>query len=130
MRRPLALLGVVAALAVSGCSNAALKNTQVLDVDSGAHLDPTGSFTVAAAWNLTYTFDCSSEISQRLAGADTVSLTVFDSDDQSYNFEHPMVSASGRSGGSTLHFSRGGTFFIDVTSSCSWRVVVVDLDGA
>ena len=122
-------MALVAALALAGCSNQLLKNTQVLDVDSSLHVDPTGSFTVAAAWDLKYTFDCSSQLSQRLIPAGQVTLTVFDSDDQSFNAEHPNLTASGRSGGSTVHFSRGGTFYVQVTSPCSWRVVVTDLAG-
>lgn len=129
MRRACALLPAILLLTLSGCSSQLLKNTQVLDVDSSLHVDPTGSFTVAAAWNLKYTYDCSSQVSQRVANAGHLTLAVFDSDDQSYNFEHPTVSASGRSGGSTLHFVRGGTFYVSVTSVCSWRVVVVDLEG-
>ena len=128
-RRLLAATALLATLLLSGCSNRLLKNTQVLDVDSSLHIDPTGSFTVAAAWDLRYTYDCSSQLSRQVGNAGHISLSVLDSDDQSYNFEHPSVSASGRSGGATLHFTMGGTFYVQVTSVCSWRVVVTDLNG-
>jgi hypothetical protein len=130
MRRALLPIAAVLITAVlSGCSGQGLKNTQILDVDSTLKVDPTGSFTVAGAWDLKYTFDCSNQQSQRLLNANQVALTVFNSDDDSLNSEHATAGAKGRSGGTTLHFTRGGTFYVLVETVCSWRVVVLDLNG-
>jgi hypothetical protein len=130
MRGALLAIAVLMTAVLSGCSGKLLTTTQILDVDSTLRLDPTGSFTVGGAWDLKYTFDCSSQQSQRILNAGQVTLTVFDSDDDSLNFEHPKVTATGRSGGARLHFTRGGTFYVLVETVCSWRVVVVDLNGA
>jgi hypothetical protein len=130
MRAALLPMAALMTAVLSGCSGQLLKNTQILDVDSSIHVNPTGSFTAGAAWDLKYTFDCSNQQSQRILNAGQVTLTVFDSDDDSLNFEHPTATAKGRNGGATLHFTRGGTFYVLVETVCSWRVVVLDLNGA
>lgn len=130
MTRWMAPVIVLALVALSGCSGQLLKTSQIMDIDSSLRIDPTGSFTVAASWDLKYTYDCSSQKSQGLASANQVTITVYNSDDDSLNAEHPTIVAHGRSGGATLHFKRGGTFYAQIDTVCSWRVVVVDLNGA
>ncbi len=130
MRGLIVLATLPLLLGLGGCSGQLLKTAQVMDLDSSLHINPTGSFTVAAAWDLKYTYDCSSQHSQGLLKANKATVIVYNSDDDSLNAEHPRVTAQGLSGGATVHFKRGGTFYAEVDTVCSWRVVVIDLNGA
>lgn len=119
-------IAVCATLCLAGCNTQALSAAEVLSVDSSQGVDPTGNFTVLGHWGLAYAFDCSREQSEGVAGADRFAMSVYNADDQSLASEHPQVSAISRKGGTTMHFARGGTYFVQVDSACDWRLSVED----
>ena len=129
MRR-LLLVPLLALTGLAGCSGQLLKQSQIMDIDNNLHINPTGSFSVDRSWDLKYSYDCSAQKSQGLTGADRVTVIVFNSDDDTYNAEHGRVTVRGTRGAETLHFKRGGTFYVQMDTVCSWRVVVLDLNGA
>ena len=119
MRRALLAL---AAVLLTACSTQLLSSSQVLDIDSAQGIDPTGNFTVTGAWDLAYTYDCSRQRSEGLGGADGFSFTVFNSDDHSLASEHPELKVKGRNGRGTLHFKRGGIYYVRIDSICDWTL--------
>jgi hypothetical protein len=121
MKRILATALAVPVLA--GCSTT-LASTEVLSIDNTQNVDPTADFTVDGSWDLSYHWDCSSQQSEGVAGADRAEFDIINSDDDTLDSEHPMVVVKGRSGGSSVHFVRSGTFHILVTTPCSWRLAV------
>ena len=121
MRR--AFLAALALPLLAACSTT-LSQSEVLSVDSSANINPTANFAVQGSWDVTYNYDCAEQQSEGTAGANRIELDVINSDDNSLNSEHPIVKATGRSGSSTVHFHRGGTFDIKVVTPCSWRLSV------
>ena len=114
-------------LVLTGCNLQALSAAEVVSIDSTQGVDPTGNFTVPGRWDLSYNWDCSRELSQGVAGADRFDMTVYNADDASLAAEHPQVTVLKRKGGSTMHFQRGGTYYVQVDSACDWRLSVEDL---
>jgi hypothetical protein len=113
-------------LCIAGCNTQALTAAEVLSIDSAQGVDPTGNFTVPGRWDLTYAWDCARAQSQGVAGANRFAMTVYNADDKSLAAEHPQVTALSRKGGSTMHFGRSGTYFVQVDSACDWRLSVED----
>jgi hypothetical protein len=121
--------GGLALLALQGCNAQLLTQTDVLDVDNFQAINPTGNFTLAGTWDLKYAFDCSKQRSQGLAGLNQFGMTVYNSDDDSANAEHPTLNLKGSKGGATIHFKRGGTFRVKIDSRCDWRISVIDTNS-
>lgn len=117
------LLAAIALSVLPACSTT-LASDEVLSIDSSMNVNPTADFAVQSTWTLAYHWDCSSQISEGTAGANGLSFTVVNSDDDTLNSEHPSLDLKGRSGGSTLTFHRGGTFRIHVETACDWRLTV------
>jgi hypothetical protein len=123
------------------CNTQLLTQTNVLDEDSSLSGSTTGfttaSFSVASTWDLTYTYDCRRQLTEKLVGANGFEVIVYNADDRipntdlsSGNSEHPDTVVVGKKGSSTIHFKRGGTFYLKVASLCDWRVSVVDTAGS
>ena len=112
---------------VAACNGNLLATSQILDVDSTQGIDPTGNFAVNGAWELKYSWDCARQASEQVADINRFGLIVYNSDDDSTDYEHPELHLKGPRGGATLRFSRGGEFYVSVDSPCDWRLQVVDL---
>lgn len=121
-------VALLSLLTLTACSTT-VSNNEVLSIQSSQNVDPTADFAVQHTWDLTYHWDCSSQLSEGTAGADGIRFTVINSDDDSLNSEHPSLDLKGRSGGSTLKFHRGGTFRVDVVTPCDWRLSVDEEDA-
>ena len=122
---------LLAALSLSmlpACSTT-LSHNEVLSIESSQNVNPTADFAVQQTWDLTYHWDCSSQLSEGTAGADGMQFTVINSDDDSLNSEHPSLDLKGRSGGSTLTFHRGGTFRVHVVTPCDWRLAIDEVSS-
>jgi hypothetical protein len=115
------LVAALALTTLTACSTT-VANNEVLSLESSQNVDPTPNFAVQHAWTLAYHWDCSSQLSEGTAGADGMQFTVINSDDDTLNSEHPLLSLKGRSGGATLTFHRGGTFRVKVVTPCDWRL--------
>ena len=121
---------VLMAFAVGGCNAQLLTQSNILDLDSNQMVDPTGNFTLAGSWELKFNYDCSKQHSEGMAGLDRVDLIVYNSDDNSTNFEHPEVHLTGRKQNEVLKFKRGGTFHVYIDTQCDWRLSVIDTNGS
>ena len=85
---------------------------------SGSGSKTTESFTTAGAWNLTYSYDCSSF-------GDRGNFQVFIyNGDGSMSFSNSGVNQLGASGSDTDYYHTGGTFYLEVNSECSWHIQV------
>lgn len=89
----------------------------LLDI-SGSGSKTTESFTAAGAWNLTYSYDCSTF-------GDRGNFQVFIyNGDGSMSFSNSGVNQLGASGSDTDYYHTGGTFYLEVNSECSWHIQV------
>ena len=126
MKRLLVLALLLSTL--PACSTT-VSNDEVLSIESSQNVNPTADFAVQRRWDLSYHWDCSSQLSEGTAGADGMRFTVINSDDDTLNFEHPSLDLKGRSGGATLKFHVGGTFRIHVVTPCDWRLAVDEVSS-
>jgi hypothetical protein len=128
------LLGLLAAglmaVSVGGCNTQLLSKSDILDLDSNLHVDPSGNFTVPGTWELKYSYDCSKQKSEGLADLNRYDMIIYNSDDQSTNFEHPEIHLTGSRHDEVLKFSRGGTFKIFIDTRCDWHFSVIDTGGS
>lgn len=115
------------ATTVAGCKSRLLTTTQILDIDSGSKRAQTAPFNVLGTWDMTYSFDCQRQHTEGLKDLDRFDLTVYNSDDDSTSFESPEQHDRAAKGGQTVHYTRGGWYYIKVDSPCDWRLEVVQL---
>ena len=124
MRR---LACVLTCFLLAGCSTGLLHSSVVLDTDS-TQLPP-GQVVLPGAWTLKYSWDCSRQAVQGISQIDRFDLVVYNDDDFSTNFEHPELHLTGRRGGGTLDFKRGGAFKPVVDTPCDWTLKVTDVSS-
>lgn len=119
------IAGAVFALALAACGQTGPR-PPVVDLDSGSHAITTGPFQVPGTWDVKYSWDCSKQHSEGLKSLDRLELDVYNSDDDSTAFETPVINGTGSSGGSTVHYQRGGWYYINIACPCDWRLQVID----
>ena len=74
----------------------------------------TDRFTVGSTWAISWQFDCSK------AGSDnTFKLAV-----QGSSYTLPIIK-SGLSGSDTTYFHQPGTYYIELTTQCAWKIAVL-----
>jgi hypothetical protein len=127
MMRRLALL-LAAAWALSACGPT--QQINFVDMDSGQNRSTSAPFNPTGTWDMTYSWDCKRQHSEGIKDLDRLSLTVYNSDDDSTAFETPEVSVKGSSGKSTVHYKRSGWYYITIDSPCDWRLQAVDTSKA
>lgn len=121
MRRVLLALPLLLLLAACGGSRL---DATLLDGDGQGDQYST-AFEPPGAWSLSYTWDCSTARSQNPTVSTSFAFVVFDADDTSLAAEHPTLVRNGLKGSGTLRFSRGGAYYVHVTSPCDWRLKAV-----
>lgn len=122
MRRALGLclVGLLCPLMLSCGSGSSLERLLIDAEGQGdgvtTHFEPPGPWTVSYSW------DCRTQRSQGVQGADHFTLTVYNADDKTYVYADPITAKSGLRGSGTLQYSRAGSFYMSVQSVCTWRV--------
>ena len=119
-----------AVLAGSGCNVALLQTATLVDTDSAISSGNTGHFVAPGTWAVKTSYDCSRQDSEGVLNTNHMTIRVYNADDDSLSFEHPLTTLKGRSGKRVLTFKRGGPFYITVESACDWNLQVIDRSGA
>jgi len=117
------LLLPLAALLLAACGDSRLDATLIDYENQGDGQVP--YFEPPAGWSLAYTWDCSTERSQNPTVSAQFAFVVFNADDTSLASEHPTLQREGLKGSGTLHYARGGAYYIRVTSPCDWRIKTI-----
>lgn len=86
----------------------------------GTGLTATEPFEADAAWDVTYTYDCSS------AGAEPEFALFVQREGQPVNVLAQNEDATGASGERSARWPHGGTYSLKVDSPCAWTVRVVE----
>lgn len=119
-RRAAALAALAVLLPACGGSNV----QHLLDTSASGNAD-TSAFRPKGAWDLVYSWDCSSAAARHTPDASTFSFTVLNADDDTLAAQQPTTARTGRSGKGTLHYTRSGPYYVEITTVCDWRVQVV-----
>jgi len=89
---------------------------QALLTLAGSGTKQTQTFTAAGDWDLNWTYDCS-----QAGNNGNFIVTVYNADG-SVSFENTPVNQMGASGNDIQHYHKGGKFYLDINSECSWTV--------
>lgn len=89
---------------------------QVLLDLSGNGTKQTQVFTAGGDWDLNWDYDCSN-----FGYQGNFIVSVYNKDG-SVSFENTLVNQMGKSGADVQHYHKGGTFYLDINSMCSWHV--------
>lgn len=89
---------------------------QVLLDLQGSGTKSTQKFTAASDWDLNWSYDCSNFGTQ---GNFMVQIT---NGDGSYSYDNQAVNQLGAKGTDVEHYHKGGTFYLQISSECSWQV--------
>ncbi len=100
--------------ASSSPSTVATSLGSLLDV-SGTGPKITGRFVAKAGWDMAWSYDCG----QNAGG---FSATVYEANNQ-ISFNASGVSDFGARANGVKHYTTPGTYFLQISSSCSWHVV-------
>jgi hypothetical protein len=120
-----AAVGLALSLLAAGCTSdssgepsavAGSQGPQTLLEAKGVGLDATEAFEADAAWDATYTYDCSA------AGADPEFTLLVLREGQPVNV---LAQVDGASGEHSVRWPHGGTYSLQVDSPCAWTVRVV-----
>jgi len=76
-------------------------------------------FVVAGNWDLYWAYDCT-QFSQG-------NFTVYIYEDSRLSFETGSVTQFGAKGSDVVHYHNGGTYYVQVISSCAWNLKGVNL---
>lgn len=120
---------VVALLAGTACNVALLQTATLVDTDSAINSGNTGHFAAPGAWAIKAGYDCTRQDSESVLNTDHMTIRVYNADDDSMSFEHPITTLTGRVTKRTISFRRGGAFYITVESACDWNLQVLDRSG-
>lgn len=71
-------------------------------------------------WDLHWTYDCS-----RTGGTGIFVVDVYGAD-RTPDFKHPGVSEQGDKDSGVYHVPERGHFYLDMTTTCSWTVKVLE----
>lgn len=96
----------------------------VLDTSGSGNAD-TSTFRVQAAWDLQYSWDCSGAAARHVPDAGKFSFIVLNADDNTLAAQQPQTARTGTRGSGTLHYTRSGPYYAEVTTVCDWRVQVL-----
>ncbi len=119
-RRALALAALAVLLPACGGSS----EQHLLDDSSSGNAD-TATFRAQGAWDLQYSWDCSAAKARHTPDADKFSFVVLNADDNTLAAQQPQTARTGAGGKGTLHYTRSGPYYIEVTSVCDWRIQVL-----
>ena|SRR5579864_5377211 len=115
----LVLLMVIAAVLAGTSHNTTTgqSNPQVIMDKSGSGNFKTPSFTTSGGWEIDWSYDCSN-----LGHSATFQVTVYES---ASNSQVDIAAiALGTQGPGVAFEDQGGTYYLQVSSECSWHVIV------
>jgi len=119
-RHAVALAALAGLLAACGGS----AEQHLLDTSSSGNAD-TSTFRTQAAWDLQYSWDCSAARARHTPDADKFGFIVLNADDNTLAAQEPQTARSGKGGNGTLHYTRSGPYYVEVTTVCDWRIQVL-----
>lgn len=99
-------------------STAPAAQQTLLDI-TGSGTKQTAQFTAAGNWDLNWTYDCSS-----FSGGSGNFITSVFNKDGSPSIDNSDVNQLGAKGADVQHYYKGGTFYLNINSECSWHVTV------
>ena len=109
-------LVVSVVIALSSIAMAARAPAPVLK-DKGVGEKQTQKFRVKKDWALSWTYDCS-------PAKQGIFMIWVNEEDGTTAYEQMSVEKVGGIESGVDHFHRGGTYFLDIDTSCSWQVSV------
>ncbi len=89
---------------------------QVLLDLSGSGSKSTQKFTAGGDWDLNWTYDCSN-----FGGKGNFQVFIYNGDG-SMSFENSAINQLGSKDSGTEHYHKGGTYYLEVNSECSWTL--------
>ena len=92
-----------------------------LDVSGTGNASEMFAVTGQRGWNAEWSYDCS-----KTGGRGVFVLDVFNAD-RTPDFVHPGISEEGDSDSGVYHVPQSGRFYLDVTTTCAWKLKVVEL---
>ena len=123
------MVALVLGLVATGCTSGSTSEPSAADGSPaprtlldvrGTGLTDTKPFEADAAWDVTYTYDCSS------AGAEPEFALLVQREGQPVNVLARNEDAAGASGERSARWPHGGTYSLKVDSPCAWTVRVVE----
>ncbi len=87
---------------------------------SGSGTNSTRTFTVSGDWDLSWSYDC------RNFGFEGNFIVFVYESDGSPSVSNVGVNQLGPSGTGVEHYHAGGTYYLQVISTCSWTISVID----
>ena len=88
---------------------------------SGTGTQTTGSFTASGPWSIAWSFDCGADVGASLF------VDIFNASDRTPDFENRGVDVeSEQHAADTSHFTHPGTFYLQVTTTCDWKLRVFE----
>jgi len=121
MRRRASLLALLALL-LPACGDSGAQH--LLDSSNSGNAD-TAAFRPTGAWDLVYSWDCSAAAARHSPDANSFSFVVLNADDNTLAAQQPQTARKGKSGAGTIHYTRSGPYYVEITTVCDWRVQVL-----
>ena len=120
VRRASAAAGL--ALLLAACGGSGVQH--ILDTSATGNGD-TAPFRAQTAWDLVYSWDCSAAAARHTPDAGKFGFVVLNADDDTLAAQQPQTARTGGKGGGTIHYTRSGPYYVEVTTVCDWRVQVL-----
>jgi hypothetical protein len=86
----------------------------------------TTNFSTFGPWDLSYKWDCTAAKAQGTRIVKPFGVIVFNSDDDSTVEENPEINKTELKGSGSVRYARRGQYYLRATSSCNYRVRVLD----
>jgi hypothetical protein len=83
---------------------------------SGSGTKTTQKFTAAADWDLIWSYDCSN-----FGTSGNFQVMIYNGDG-SLSTDNSLVNQLGSKDSGTEHYHKGGTFYLETNSECSWHI--------
>jgi hypothetical protein len=121
--RALAALALVPL--ASGCAAFTATTSDIADL-SGTGPNKTNDMTMRGAWDVEYTYDCSSNP----GGSGQFRVTVNNSEDNTFSDEAPINEQGKRlEKRKVAHYKEGGNHFLEIQTGqgCDWHITIRDV---
>jgi hypothetical protein len=98
---------------------AAAATPKVLLNIAGTGTKTTQTFAAHSNWDMAWSYDCSS-----FGAQGNFIVSVYNSSDNTPNFDNQGVNQLGKKGADVDHYHSGGSFYLKVISECKWTINV------
>ena len=93
----------------------------VLMKASGGGTQTTATFTASRPWSIAWAFDCGA------GSGGSFFVDIYNASDRTPDFKNQGIAAEGeQQAADTSHFASPGTFYLQITTTCSWRLTAYE----